>query len=95
MAKLKKPKIDWNGLTVAEINGIVQHFEDAERYYIQQTQQAHALGNVSVFEPSIPRVQSRQRFWKEMVAYVERGEKISPHVREYMNYCRNTMEFSR
>ena len=94
MAKRKaRPVIDWNGLTVKDINGIVTHFAEAETYYTQHIQTARAKGQTSTFESAIPVVQSRQRFWNEMIPHVERGEKISSHVREYLTYCRNKMEF--
>lgn len=94
MAKRKaRPYINWNGLTVADINGIITHFADSEQYYVQHTREAKKEGRPCTFESAIPIVQSRQRFWKDMIPCVERGEKISSHVREYLTYCRNRVEF--
>jgi hypothetical protein len=94
MAKRKaRPVIDWNGLTVTDIHGIITHFEDAERYYMKEISTRPAADVPVYMESSLPIVRERQRFWKEMIPYVERGEKITSKVREHVSYCRNRVEF--
>jgi hypothetical protein len=97
MAKKRKLQINWNGLNVDDINGIIAHFAAQEQEHIKEL--AKHCDNpptpyrIPYLKKSIQITQSYQRFWKEMVVYKERGEKISPHVREYIAACRNCMEF--
>lgn len=91
MAKRKKPHIDWNGLTPAEIRDVIQHFADAEAYY--RTQMAEQHHGAAIWSSALPVVQSRRKFWTEMLPMAERGEKLSTHVRDYLTYCRHTQEF--
>lgn len=83
MAKARKLIINWNGLTVGDIQEIIDHFADAEQHYTQYTREAHAAQRPAYFASSIPIVQERQVFWKQMQARVAQGEKIASRVREY------------
>lgn len=84
MAKQNKPQILWNQLTVQDITGIITHFATVERQYQQEAKTAQSSGMTSIFISSIPIVQSRQVFWRDMRARVQRGEHIASHVREYL-----------
>ena len=97
MAKRRKIQLNWNGLTVEDMQGIVQHFADCEQQYVADLKEYRATPSTVVhlqfLEKSIRIVKARQVFWNEMIAVKERGEKIAPHVRQQVMYARTSGEF--
>ena len=91
--KASKPYIDWNRLTVSDIQGIITHFAEQELYYRQHEAQCQFLGESSGWSSSIPVMQSRQKFWHDMLHHVTRGEKIAAHVRDYIKYNQHRGEY--
>lgn len=90
MAKRKvKPTINWNVLTVPDINTIIAHFADVESRYLADVEDKQRKGMVSCFTASVPIVRERQKFWKDMIPCVERGEKIAAKVRAQVVFCRD------
>ena len=100
MAKRRKLQLNWNGLTVADIQETIQHFADCEHTYREQVEASRIdpMGvsalRIPYLEKSIRIVQARQIFWNEMKTIKERGEKIAPHVRQQVMYARTNGEFN-
>jgi hypothetical protein len=100
MAKRRKLQLNWNGLTLDDLQETVQHFADCEQQYREQIEESRIdpMGvsalRIPYLEKSIRIVQSRQVFWNEMIAVKQRGEKIAPLVRQQVMYARTSGEFN-
>lgn len=98
MAKRRKIQLNWNGLTIDDMNDIIRHFAECEQRYTAEFEERRAMPSTTMhhqyLEKSIRIVQARQVFWTEMIAVKERGEKIAPHVRQQVLYSRTSGEFN-
>lgn len=98
MAKRRKVQLNWNGLTVDDMHGIIRHFAECEQRYTADLEECRAMPSTTMhhqyLEKSIRIVQARQVFWTEMIVVKERGEKIAPHVRQQVLYSRTSGEFN-
>lgn len=96
MAKRQKIQLNWNGLTVEDIDETIAHFAQMERQYQQELHDHQIMPTTTLrvlfLEKSIRITQSRQSFWNEMKTRKANGEKIRSHVREYASYCKTNGE---